>query len=72
MDSSSNKKNSLFNKVREIWLNFFWYFKGWLSKLNKNESLKNQQYQLELDKKLVFALSKKRVPNLRQLKHIKK
>jgi len=72
VDSSSNKKNSLFNKVREIWLNFFWYFKGWLSKLNKNESLKNQQYQLELDKKLVFALSKKRVPNLRQLKHIKK
>ncbi len=72
MDSLSNKKNVLFNKARKIWLNFYWYFKRWLLKLNKNESLKNQQYQLELDKKLVFSLSKKRLPSFRQLRHIKK
>jgi peptide/nickel transport system substrate-binding protein len=72
VDSSSRRKNFLKTRTREIWLRFCWYGKNWLAKLNKNEIFKNQQYQLELDKKLVFSLSKKRVPNLRQLKHINK
>lgn len=40
--------------------------------LSKNKKNANQPKQNELDKKLVYSFSKSRIPNLKQLKYIKK
>lgn len=51
-------------------VNKFFYF---LSSFKKNKQVKiNRQKQVDLDKKLVYSLSKSRIPNLRQLKYLKR
>ena len=41
-------------------------------RVKKDMEFDNGQEQIELDKKLVFSLSKSRIPNLQQIKYIKK
>ena len=69
MDSLKNKIIALFNKVKSILacfcLNLF-------NAIKKVFGFNNKQKQIEFDKKLVFSLSKSRIPSLGQLKYIKR
>jgi len=42
------------------------------NKMLKKTSLKNNQEQIELDKKLIYSLSKSKIPSFKQIKYIKK
>ncbi|MDD5071246.1 MAG: ABC transporter substrate-binding protein [Patescibacteria group bacterium] len=65
MDSEKNKINHYFQKAKTLLANFRFSFKtkngnGFVSK------------QTQLDKKLIYSLSKSKIPNLRQIKYLKK
>ena len=63
MDSSKKKNSKLISSVRnKVFL---------LKKKNGKNGTKGQEGK-DLDKKLVYSLSKSRIPTLTQLKHLKK
>ncbi|MBU0647368.1 hypothetical protein KKC67_01150 [Patescibacteria group bacterium] len=60
-----------FNKVKTVLTNFFCCFKEYLAKLKLKKSLvKDSQAQINLDKKLVYSLTKTMWPNFNQFKYI--
>lgn len=61
----------VFNKVKITFMDFFHRFKEYLYKLkSKNGLAKNGKEQINLDKKLVYSLSKTIWPNWGQLKYV--
>ena len=69
MNSLKNKTITLFNKVKSFLAYFCLIF---LNAFKKIFIPNYKQKQNELDKKLVFSLSKSRIPSLGQLKYIKR
>ncbi len=74
MNSSANKNAKKIFGVKKA-LNYFYFFIGKIFKRNQANGFKtngslNVKQQNDLDKKLVYSLSKSRVPNWRQLKYI--
>jgi len=64
--------NSPYNSVgflKNIYKNILIFLKKIFFIFNKQKNINNKK---NLDKQLVFSLSKSRIPNLKQLKHIKK
>lgn len=74
MDSSNNKPFFKLNRSKKFW-SFLGLRKIFLIKhkrnVNGNGRVRGKQ-QIDFDKKLVFSLAKSRIPNLTQLKYIKK
>ncbi|MFH1661756.1 MAG: peptide ABC transporter substrate-binding protein [Candidatus Falkowbacteria bacterium] len=72
MNSSNSKIIIFFNKAKRA-LKYFYFrrIKTLFAKRSSNE-INNEQAQSDLDKKLVFSLSKSRIPSFGQLKYIKK
>lgn len=70
--SSLKKITTSFKKwsrrIKAIWPQFFIR----RTRLKKNKGIQPQPKQVELDKKLVFSLTKSRIPSLRQLKYLNK
>lgn len=64
MDSPIYKINKLLNKTKKVLSLFI------LKIFNKNGQIASEQ--TELDKKLVYSLSKSKIPNLKQIKYIGK
>ncbi|MDD4332536.1 MAG: ABC transporter substrate-binding protein [Patescibacteria group bacterium] len=67
MDSLKNKILSLYNQAKSQLVIFFGSLKR---KLNFKST--NYSSHTELDKKLIYSLSKSKIPSLRQIKYIKK
>ncbi len=72
MDSPKHKIANLISKSKKFLLDFLFKFISFskFKKLDNNHN--NEKNQIELDKKLVFSLAKSRIPNLKQLKYIKR
>jgi peptide/nickel transport system substrate-binding protein len=67
--SSKYLINKIKSKTKSVLSNFNFKF---FASLNFKNSNSKWQSQTDLDKKLVFSLSKSRIPSLKQLKYIKK
>lgn len=63
MDSISSKKNSLLKKSKEIFVNFFVYFKKFFLFTKKNK---------DNDRNLVYSLASSKIPRREQVKHLTK
>ncbi len=74
MDSLNYKITQLLNKVKTILSNFYLRILRMFRKVFKleNGQVSNGQQQIDLDKKLVFSLAKSRIPELKQLKYLKR
>lgn len=74
MDSSNNKPSFKLNRSKKFW-SLFGLKKISLAKskqiVNGNGGARRKE-QINFDKKLVFSLAKSRIPNLTQLKYLKK
>ncbi|MDO9399782.1 MAG: ABC transporter substrate-binding protein [bacterium] len=66
-----NKIRRIFSKVKTTLMDFFYRFKEYLVRLKlKNSLVKGSKSQINLDKKLVYSLTKTMWPNFNQFKYI--
>ena len=75
MDSEKNQDNNAGGSNAKTGILFFRYLKEHLPSFGRKAADKfsaNGKKQIELDKKLVYSLSKARIPNHRQFKYIKR
>ncbi len=72
MDSPKHKIIKLISRSKELLLNFLVKFSFFSNFKKFDNNHDNGQDHVKLDKKLVFSLAKSRIPNLKQLKHVKK
>jgi len=72
VDSLKNKKAPARNQAKKSLANFSRLVKSAKQSFNLKKDNNFNNEQIELDKKLIYSLSKSKVPNFRQLKYIKK
>jgi peptide/nickel transport system substrate-binding protein len=73
VDSEKSKIMRFFFKTKNLLVNFYFSLKEKIVGVFKKNKAKNSgSKQIELDKKLIYSLSKSKIPNLRQIKYIGK
>jgi len=74
VDSLNSKIIQIFNKVKITLSDFYLHILKILRKVFRFKNVQNGKgrQQTDLDKKLVFSLSKSRIPSIKQIKYIKR
>lgn len=74
MDSLNPKIAKFLVKIKLFFGNnkVFLFFASQLNRFKKEKATKVADLQTELDKKLVYSLSKKKIPSLRQIRYVEK